>query len=651
VTELKGMPLGRHLDVIFSEIKAYDRIYGYPLKKVFRPDPRVDLGVDFHGQRAATPLGPAAGPHTQMAQNILLAFLGGSRIMELKTVQINDRLEIPRPCIDARNVCFNVEWSQELRLAESYDEYVKARLLLEILRREELLGVRADDRFYDFVFDMSVGYDLKGISSQAVTDWIKAMRHAAPTVDRLLDGLPDRYRRFKRLAIDPEISRTLTLFTFHGCPADEIESIVEYLIGDLDLDVIVKLNPTLLGFERVGRLLCDRLGYSHLGLDRADFDADLQFEQAVEMMGRLTRFASDRGRRVGAKFTNTLVVKNHDQVFDDPKMYLSGAPLHVISMNTMLELRRRVGPNMPISFSAGVDQFNFVDSVACGMVPVTVCTDLLRKGGYTRQVRYLRKLEKALLEQNCADIADYLRIRSGEPDEKEAGLANAAAIVPKLASNPRYLAEKNRKMPKKVGSQLELFDCLTCDICIPVCPNGANFSIPIPPVEQEVDRYRVESRRLVKNGRWTFQLNQKAQIGNLAEFCNECGNCDTFCPEDGGPYLIKPRFFAFAETFETMDHLDGFYLEHDNCLKARLDGVAFELSFEPERGQFRFHAPNLEAQLDSSLALIQSRVAEGLEGQDEDLFAFHALRVILQAVSSGDHQLKPFLSERFVEAT
>ena len=46
------------------------------------------------------PAGPAAGPHGQMAQNIRSSWLAGSRVLELKTVQVNDRLTIPRPCID-----------------------------------------------------------------------------------------------------------------------------------------------------------------------------------------------------------------------------------------------------------------------------------------------------------------------------------------------------------------------------------------------------------------------------------------------------------------------------------------------------------------------------------------------------------------------
>src|SRR5579862_3071590 len=80
-------------------------IYDLEAREMWRgPSEGFDLSVSNHGARAATGVGPAAGPHAQLAQNVLLSWLGGSRVLELKTVQILDRLEIARPCIDAQNV-------------------------------------------------------------------------------------------------------------------------------------------------------------------------------------------------------------------------------------------------------------------------------------------------------------------------------------------------------------------------------------------------------------------------------------------------------------------------------------------------------------------------------------------------------------------
>ena len=136
-----------------------------------------------HGHRVANPVGPAAGPHGQMAQNVLLSWLAGGRFIELKTVQLNDRLTIPRPCIDMQTVGYNVEWSQELRLAESLREYVKGSMLIDVARAEGLLG-RPDDPARDEpVLDLSVGYDLAGVRSPAVRSWIASMKDARAEVE------------------------------------------------------------------------------------------------------------------------------------------------------------------------------------------------------------------------------------------------------------------------------------------------------------------------------------------------------------------------------------------------------------------------------------------------------------------------------------
>ena len=71
------------------------------------------------GQKLDTPIGVAAGPQTQLAQNILTAWITGARYIELKTVQTLDELEVSKPCIDMQDEGYNCEWSQELKLNES----------------------------------------------------------------------------------------------------------------------------------------------------------------------------------------------------------------------------------------------------------------------------------------------------------------------------------------------------------------------------------------------------------------------------------------------------------------------------------------------------------------------------------------------------
>ena len=115
--DLIPAPFPSLLRRMVREHEREQKIFDLPARKFWRGAPDLDLGCPSTASAAANPLGPAAGPQDQMAQNIVLAWLAGSRILELKTVQINDRLVLPRPCIDATNVGYNVEWSQELRLA------------------------------------------------------------------------------------------------------------------------------------------------------------------------------------------------------------------------------------------------------------------------------------------------------------------------------------------------------------------------------------------------------------------------------------------------------------------------------------------------------------------------------------------------------
>ena len=295
----------------------------------------------FHGGRASSPLGPAAGPHSQLAQNIVLSWLGGSRIIELKTVQILDQLVIPRPCIDMRNVGYNVEWSQELRLSQSREEYVKASMLIEMLATELDVAVG----FADVIYDMSVGYDLAGIQSEAVQAFIRGMQDATDLVERFRAEIPPAYGHLRELPFRTRLANSLTLSTFHGCPPDEIEKIIDYLLRNHGLNCVIKLNPTLLGAAEVRRLLADEMGYDDIEVPSEAFEKDTTWPQAEGFVERLSRTAGQLGLGLGVKFSNTLIVA-HDGTFlpaSEKVKYLSGPPLHVLAMHLVHRFRRRFG--------------------------------------------------------------------------------------------------------------------------------------------------------------------------------------------------------------------------------------------------------------------------------------------------------------------
>jgi putative selenate reductase len=612
---------------MLREAEAEQKVFDLPARRFWRGSEDLDVSVIVHGHRAANPVGPAAGPHGQMAQNIVLSWLAGGRFIELKTVQVNDRLVIPRPCIDMETVGYNVEWSQELRLAESLREYVKGSMLIDVARAEGLLGRPDDPRRDDTVLDLSVGYDLAGVQSPSIRSWITSMKDARAEVECLRREIPDELHRLRDLDFRTVLSDQVTLSTFHGCPADEIERITLFLMEEMGLHVTVKLNPTLLGKETVDALLHDVLGYRDVETRAEDFAKDLQWEAALEMTDRLTGRARALGRELRLKLSNTLVVRNHRRFFPpgEAVMYLSGPPLHVITLS-LVERVRRARPEVPLSFSAGVDNRNLADCVALGLAPVTVCTDLLKPGGYSRLPKYLENLEERMRGLGVRTIRDYLSAAALDP----------AAAVARVTADPRYRAGSLRP-PRKIGRHLALFDCINCDKCLPACPNDANFVFEAEPIAREYESLRVEGLRAVPVPGGRFEVRERHQIATFQDFCNDCGNCDTFCPEDGGPYLEKPRFFGSLEAFRRLADREGFHVERRegaDVMRGRLGGVEYRLEVDREADQALFTDGRVTLELRHRERVpVGASVAPGTpDGHTLDVGAYLKMAVLLDGV-------------------
>lgn len=537
---LTPMPLRVLAGRIAHEWSTRSKIFDLPNARIWRPDADIDLGIEFLGRPCATPIGPAAGPHSQMAQNLVLAWLGGSRLFELKTVQVIDDLEIARPCIDMETIGYNTEWSQELSVPASIDEYVGAALLIAALSRWEPLAEHLGPDPGRHVFDMSVGYDLAGISTNKVAGFISTMRNASAVIERMRTELASvpAMAHLADVDLDPCIADTLTLSTFHGCPPDEIHAIVTHLIDVHDLDVIVKLNPTLLGIDTVTQILHDELGYRDLQLRKSAFDDDLTFDRGIELIEDLSAYAAARGHRFGIKLTNTMVVGNHRGLLGDDPMYMSGPPLHVLAstlcdrLATALPGRLAIpghDGDIMVSFSAGVTRSNLADTLAMGANPATICSDLLKPGGYGRLAPMLRDLAGTIAADGCADLTSW-RAHRQEAAVAEGYASSCARHVAHIRSDgiEAYHLDGNSKLPRSVDHDLDMFGCVACNFCITVCPNDAFFSIRTP------DGSGLEARQ---------------QYLVYAELCNECGNCLGFCPERGDPAMIKPRLFTDPELF------------------------------------------------------------------------------------------------------
>lgn len=409
------------------------------------------------GRTLETPIGPAAGPHTQMTQNIVAAYYAGSRFFELKTVQIMDGEElaacINRPCIKADDEGYNCEWSTELTVPQAMEEYIKAWFLLKVIAKEFGLG-----DMNGFQFNVSVGYDLAGIQSPKVDTFLNSMKHAEDTeiFKHCKAYLLEHADWFEHVTtedieqIPPEICNSVTLSTLHGCPPQEIERIAMYLLTEKGFHTFVKCNPTLLGYE-FARKTMDEMGYDYIQFGDFHFKDDLQYEDAVPMLTRLMNTAKERNLEFGVKITNTFPVDVKQNELPSEEMYMSGKSLYPLSISLAAKLAKEFDGRLRISYSGGADYYNIERIVDAGIWPVTVATTLLKPGGYQR----LTQMAKLLDKENA-------------PFEK-VNAESAGKLAEEAVKDPHHVKAMKPLPSRKMKKEVPLMDCFVAP-CKEGCP-------------------------------------------------------------------------------------------------------------------------------------------------------------------------------------
>ena len=407
-----------------------------------------------------TVFGPAAGPNTQLAQNLVASYLAGSSWFELKTVQKMDGRElaacVPKPCIASGDECYNCEWSTELEVGQAYEEYVKAWVLIHLLAKELDLGCPDG-----VVFNMSVGYDLDGIKTQKIQKFLDDMIEAkdnpvfqdciAASLEAVEKGILKRVTKEDILKIPSRISNSVTESTLHGCPPREIEAIASYLMQEKHLNTYIKCNPTLLGYDFARKTL-DGLGFDYVAFDDHHFTTDLQWEDAVPMFERLIALAGSLGVDVGIKLTNTFPVDVKAGELPSEEMYMSGRSLYPLTIELVSRIARQFDGKLRISYSGGADYFNIRELVIAGVWPVTMATTLLKPGGYLR----LYQIGELLMDL---------------PDGQWEGVDVAKAVSLANAAPDRERSRKSVKpLPsRKKEESLPLMDCFDAP-CRSSCP-------------------------------------------------------------------------------------------------------------------------------------------------------------------------------------
>ena len=459
---MRPMSIGHLMHWIMSEYEQKKSIFG--IEKIVKHENGQALPI--YEEKIESPFGPAAGPNSQLAQNIVAAYVAGSRFFELKTVQVMDGADlaacISRPCIIAGDECYNCEWSTELYVPQAFAEYVKAWVACKLIAKEYNLG--DPDAF---VFNMSVGYDLEGIKSPKVDKYINDMIEAKDTevFKECINWALEHVNEFKNVDeeyirnISSNVSNSITESTLHGCPPAEIERIATYLITEKHLNTFIKCNPTLLGYEYARKRL-DGLGFDYIAFDDHHFVEDLQWADAVPMLHRLYDLCQEKDLEFGVKITNTFPVDVTRNELPSNEMYMAGRALFPLSIHVARLLTDEFQGKLRISYSGGATIENIKELFDAGIWPITMATNILKPGGY----------------QRMSQIADEL-MECGSERFSGVNVAALAAIDDGVEAKAMYRKPVKPLPERHVDKKLPLFDCFNAP-----CRNGC-------PIEQDIPAY------------------------------------------------------------------------------------------------------------------------------------------------------------------
>ena len=449
------IPFPALLDWCIREYETSSTLFG-----VARPYRKTGhKALPIFGEAIETPFGPAAGPNTQLAQNLVAAWFAGARFFELKTVQELDGPALAacvnRPCILANDEGYNCEWSTELTVPQAFGEYVKAWVLIKFLAHR--LGLGSPD---GFVFNASVGYNLADIQKEKTDRFLNGIRDASgtPEFQEAIAALRARFPEESAYidTIPAAICRSVTVSTLHGCPPSEIEAIASYLLREKGMHTFVKCNPTLLGYQSARDIL-DGMGYDYIQFGEFHFNDDLQWEDAIPMFARLQALADSLGLEFGLKLSNTFPVDVKAGELPSEEMYMSGKALYPLTIEMASRISRAFGGKMRISYSGGADVFNIGDLFDAGIWPITLATTVLKPGGYTRMVQIAEQLERH----------PFAAFTGTDPD-KIAALSEAAR------KDPHHRKAVKPLPSYKCGDPVPLLDCFRAP-CKDGCPIGQDI--------------------------------------------------------------------------------------------------------------------------------------------------------------------------------
>lgn len=408
-TLLQPMPMTRMVEHIARELEMTSTVFSVP------PGYRgtgAEVKLPF-GQLDLT-LGTAPGPHGLLAQNLVCAYVAGARFLSLAPVGA----AVPQMTVGSDGLCRRRERTGALSLRQTTAEAVKGSILIQLLCRELGLDSRG------VVFSMALPGDKAYLERKDVQEYLDTMADASQTEvwkDSVTaaKGLAGRFNNLHRSeldGLDPHISNVARVTLPQSGALDGVELLIAR-----GVHVFVRFDLSAGDDPRLPAIL-----------------ASLQ---------ALAKTAGAKGIFVGVEVSGSQSVGDGEA--------LSGPAMAPATLRLAAKLAA-LCPGLPMSYAGGADQLNLARIAAQGFLTVSVCTTLLKPGGYLR----LRQMARTL----AALRAEGERV---EPD-------SLLALADKLEGEARYQKKDVPPRPRKRG-KVPMADCFTAP-----CQGGCPFGEDIP---------------------------------------------------------------------------------------------------------------------------------------------------------------------------
>ncbi|MCF8367040.1 MAG: FAD-dependent oxidoreductase, partial [Bacteroidales bacterium] len=467
---MKPASLEQLLKIILTSYDKKQEIFDIPEKLFYKHWHHHTLYTEKYGQKIHNPIGLSSGPLTQLAQNIVSGWLCGARFIELKTVQPNSIADRIKPSIDIFDGAYNCEKSSELSVEEAYDQYLNAWIIIHILNHKIFSEIQ---KYKDIgtIFNMSLGYTLSDIRSEKMQWFVDKMINCSIEKEDKIKKIKKIYPDITKIKIPDQISNNFTVNTSKGCSARELEYICKFLIIDKKLHPGIKISPKLLGYRSVMAILNTKNTFN-VEVNQDDFENSIQYGEAITLIENILEDTKEMGLQLTVKISNSLTCKNNSTQIPGAaeEVYLSGRALHPIAVNLAAKFQSKFEGLLDISFSGGANCFNISNLIQNGFSSITVCTDLLKPGGYGRLSQYFSELSKGFTNYQAKSIREFILKSGNEYGVKESAIENLRNYAIRTLSDPAYQKTDISGISIKSQKPLPLYDCIVapCTVANPV---------------------------------------------------------------------------------------------------------------------------------------------------------------------------------------